>query len=33
MPSISTLPKPLQPMLGTLTDAPFDDKGWIFEDK
>jgi bifunctional non-homologous end joining protein LigD len=20
-------------MLATLTDAPFDDKGWIFEDK
>jgi bifunctional non-homologous end joining protein LigD len=30
---VSTLPKPLQPMLATLTDAPFDDKGWIFEDK
>jgi bifunctional non-homologous end joining protein LigD len=29
----STLPKRLQPMLATLTDAPFDDKGWIFEDK
>jgi ATP-dependent DNA ligase len=29
----STLPKYLQPMLATLTDAPFDDKGWIFEDK
>jgi bifunctional non-homologous end joining protein LigD len=29
----STLPKHLQPMLATLTDAPFDDKGWIFEDK
>ena len=29
----STLPKQLQPMLATLTDAPFDDKGWIFEDK
>jgi len=27
------LPKRLQPMLATLTDAPFDDKGWIFEDK
>jgi bifunctional non-homologous end joining protein LigD len=23
----------LQPMLATLTDAPFDDKDWIFEDK
>src|SRR5215208_6396725 len=29
----STLPKRLQPMLATLTNAPFDDKGWIFEDK
>jgi hypothetical protein len=29
----STLPKPLQPMLATLTDAPFDDAGWVFEDK
>ena len=29
----STLPKRLQPMLATLTDAPFDDKEWIFEDK
>jgi bifunctional non-homologous end joining protein LigD len=29
----STLPKHLQPMLATLTDAPFDDKRWIFEDK
>ena len=29
----STLPKRLQPMLATLTDAPFDDKGWVFEDK
>jgi bifunctional non-homologous end joining protein LigD len=27
------LPKRLQPMLATLTDAPFDEKGWIFEDK
>jgi bifunctional non-homologous end joining protein LigD len=33
MARVSTLPKPLQPMLATLTDAPFDDKGWIFEDK
>jgi bifunctional non-homologous end joining protein LigD len=33
MPRISTLPKRLQPMLATLTDAPFDDKGWLFEDK
>ena len=29
----STLPKRLQPMLATLTDAPFDDTGWVFEDK
>jgi bifunctional non-homologous end joining protein LigD len=29
----STLPKRLQPMLATLTDAPFDDPEWIFEDK
>ena len=29
----STLPKRLQPMLATLTDAPFDDPKWIFEDK
>ena len=29
----STLPRHLQPMLATLTDAPFDDPGWIFEDK
>jgi hypothetical protein len=29
----STLPKRLQPMLATLTDAPFDEKGWVFEDK
>jgi bifunctional non-homologous end joining protein LigD len=29
----STLPKHLQPMLAKLTDAPFDDKDWIFEDK
>jgi bifunctional non-homologous end joining protein LigD len=33
MARISTLPKRLQPMLATLTDAPFDDNGWIFEDK
>jgi len=30
---MSTLPKRLQPMLATLTDAPFDDVGWVFEDK
>jgi bifunctional non-homologous end joining protein LigD len=29
----STLPKRLQPTLATLTDAPFDDKDWVFEDK
>jgi ATP-dependent DNA ligase len=29
----STLPKRLQPMLATLTDGPFDDNVWIFEDK
>jgi len=29
----STLPKRLQPMLATLTESPFDDKEWIFEDK
>jgi bifunctional non-homologous end joining protein LigD len=29
----STLPKLLHPMLATLTDAPFDDAGWVFEDK
>src|ERR1044072_3797389 len=29
----STLPKRLQPMLATLTGAPFDDPGWVFEDK
>jgi bifunctional non-homologous end joining protein LigD len=29
----STLPKRLQPMLAALTDAPFDDPGWVFEDK
>ena len=27
------LAKRLQPMLATLTDAPFDDAGWVFEDK
>jgi bifunctional non-homologous end joining protein LigD len=27
------LPKRLHPMLATLTDAPFDDPGWAFEDK
>jgi ATP-dependent DNA ligase len=29
----STLPKRLQPMLATLTDAPFDAADWVFEDK
>src|SRR6201989_878795 len=29
----SPLPKRLQPMLATLTDAPFDDPDWVFEDK
>ncbi|MGL3214228.1 non-homologous end-joining DNA ligase [Bradyrhizobium pachyrhizi] len=29
----STLPKRLQPMLASLTEAPFDDPGWVFEDK
>jgi bifunctional non-homologous end joining protein LigD len=29
----STLPAKLRPMLATLTDAPFDDKNWIFETK
>src|SRR4029077_5864728 len=29
----STLQKRLQPMLATLTDAPFDDADWVFEDK
>src|ERR1700742_1682138 len=29
----STLPKRLQPMLATLTDAPFDDPDWLFEEK
>ena len=29
----STLPKRLQPMLATLTDGPFDDAEWVFEDK
>jgi bifunctional non-homologous end joining protein LigD len=29
----STLPHRLQPMLATLTDSPFDDSDWVFEDK
>lgn len=31
--STGTRPKRLQPMLATLTDAPFDDSGWVFKDK
>jgi bifunctional non-homologous end joining protein LigD len=33
MSQTSTLPKRLQPTLAALTDAPFDDPGWVFEDK
>src|SRR5215475_9917279 len=33
MPRESKLPKHLQPMLATLTDAPFDDPDWVFETK
>ena len=33
MPRESKLPKHLQPMLATLTDAPFDDPAWVFETK
>ena len=33
MPRVSNLPKRLQPMLATLTDAPFDDPAWVFEAK
>jgi len=33
MPRETTLPKHLQPMLAILTDAPFDDPGWVFESK
>ena len=29
----SKVPKPLQPMLATLIDAPFDNKDWVFETK
>jgi bifunctional non-homologous end joining protein LigD len=29
----SSLPKRLQPMLATLTDGPFDDADWVFENK
>jgi bifunctional non-homologous end joining protein LigD len=30
---VQRLPKRLQPMLATLTDAPFDDPDWVFETK
>jgi hypothetical protein len=33
MPRESSLPRQLQPMLATLTDAPFDDPDWVFETK
>jgi bifunctional non-homologous end joining protein LigD len=33
MPRETKLPERLQPMLATLTDAPFDDPGWVFESK
>jgi len=33
MPRVSKLPTRLQPMLATLTDAPFDDPDWVFETK
>lgn len=33
MPRTSTLPKCLKPMLATLIDGPFDNAGWVFEDK
>src|SRR5262245_11890020 len=33
MTRVSKLPKRLQPMLATLTDAPFDDPDWVFETK
>jgi bifunctional non-homologous end joining protein LigD len=33
MPRESKLPKRLQPMLATLTDASFDDPAWVFEGK
>jgi GNAT superfamily N-acetyltransferase len=33
MPRESKLPNWLQPMLATLTDAPFDDPTWVFENK
>jgi bifunctional non-homologous end joining protein LigD len=33
MPRVSKLPRRLQPMLAVLTDAPFEDAGWVFESK
>jgi len=33
MPRKSTLPHRLQPMLATLSNGPFDDPSWVFEDK
>src|SRR5262245_31005474 len=33
MPRESKLPGRLQPLLATLTDAPFDDPAWVFESK
>ena len=33
MPLPSKVPKPLQPMLATLIDAPFDNPAWVFESK
>jgi bifunctional non-homologous end joining protein LigD len=33
MTRVQRLPKRLQPMLATLTDAPFDDPDWVFETK
>ena len=33
MTRVQKLPKRLQPMLATLTDAPFDDTDWVFETK
>jgi bifunctional non-homologous end joining protein LigD len=33
MARVSKLPKRLQPMLATLTGAPFDDPDWVFETK
>jgi ATP-dependent DNA ligase len=33
MTRVQKLPKPMQPMLATLSDSPFDDPGWVFEMK